>query len=45
VAEDAGVRNQSWWTARPVEWYARNLERLLAPLELEPGPSSLPVRS
>jgi phytoene dehydrogenase-like protein len=35
IAQDAGVRAQSWWTARPCEWYARNLDRLLAPLELE----------
>jgi hypothetical protein len=34
VAEDAGIRNQTWWKARPFEWYASNLERLLAPLEL-----------
>ena len=30
VAEDAGVRQQSWWSARPCEWYLRNLDRLLA---------------
>jgi phytoene dehydrogenase-like protein len=32
VAQDAGVRNQSWWKARPCEWYIHNLPRLLAPL-------------
>jgi phytoene dehydrogenase-like protein len=35
VAEDAGVRNQRWWKARPVQWYLRNLDLLLAPLEIE----------
>ena len=35
VAEDAGVRSQPWWRARPCEWYLGNLERLLAPVELE----------
>jgi len=35
VAQDAGIRNQTWWNARPFEWYASNLERLLAPLELQ----------
>lgn len=25
VAEDLGVRNQSWWSHRPVEWLLRNL--------------------
>jgi phytoene dehydrogenase-like protein len=35
VAEDAGVRHRRWWKARPVEWYVRNLDRLLAPLEIE----------
>jgi phytoene dehydrogenase-like protein len=30
VAEDAGVRGQSWWSSRPCEWYLRNLDRLLA---------------
>jgi phytoene dehydrogenase-like protein len=34
VAEDLGVRNQSWWTARPVAWFLQNIERLLEPLEL-----------
>jgi phytoene dehydrogenase-like protein len=34
VAEDAGVRHQSWWTARPVAWFLENIERLLEPLEL-----------
>jgi phytoene dehydrogenase-like protein len=29
VAADAGVRHQPWWTARPFEWYSRNLDRLL----------------
>jgi phytoene dehydrogenase-like protein len=36
VAEDAGVRRQPWWRARPCEWYLNNLDRLLAPLEYEP---------
>jgi phytoene dehydrogenase-like protein len=35
VAEDAGVRNQTWWKARPVQWYVRNLDHLLAPLEID----------
>jgi phytoene dehydrogenase-like protein len=35
VAEDAGVREQAWWKARPVEWYLDNIDRLLEPLELE----------
>jgi phytoene dehydrogenase-like protein len=35
VAQDAGVRNQRWWKARPVQWYVRNLDRLLAPLEID----------
>jgi phytoene dehydrogenase-like protein len=35
VAQDAGVREQAWWKARPVEWYLDNLDRLLEPLELE----------
>jgi hypothetical protein len=30
VAADVGVRDQPWWTARPFEWYASNLDRLLA---------------
>ena len=37
VAEDAGVRQQRWWKARPVEWYVQNLDRLMAPLELDRG--------
>jgi phytoene dehydrogenase-like protein len=36
IAEDAGVGDQSWWRARPCEWYLRNLDRLMEPLELEP---------
>jgi phytoene dehydrogenase-like protein len=36
VAEDAGVRQQSWWSSRPCEWYLRNLDDLLAPLQHEP---------
>jgi phytoene dehydrogenase-like protein len=32
IAEDAGVREQQWWSARPCEWYLRNLDRLLTPL-------------
>jgi phytoene dehydrogenase-like protein len=35
IADDAGVRGQSWWGARPCEWYLRNLDRLMEPLELE----------
>jgi hypothetical protein len=35
IAEDAGVRSQSWWRARPCEWYLDNLDHLLEPLELE----------
>jgi hypothetical protein len=35
VAEDAGVRHQRWWKAKPVEWYIQNLDRLTAPLELD----------
>jgi hypothetical protein len=35
IAGDAGVRDQSWWRARPCEWYTRNLDRLLAPLEID----------
>jgi phytoene dehydrogenase-like protein len=35
IAEDAGVRDRSWWRARPCEWYLRNLDRLMEPLELE----------
>lgn len=35
VAEDLGLRSQQWWTARPVAWFLRNIERLLQPLELE----------
>jgi hypothetical protein len=34
IAEQAGVRDQPWWMARPYEWHAQNLDRLLAPLEL-----------
>ena len=33
IAEDAGVRQQSWWSSRPCEWYLRNLDRLLTPLQ------------
>jgi len=29
VAEDMGVRDQSWWTGRPGEWFLANMERLL----------------
>jgi phytoene dehydrogenase-like protein len=29
IADDAGVREQSWWKARPCEWYLRNLDRLI----------------
>jgi phytoene dehydrogenase-like protein len=34
IAQDAGVRDQPWWRARPCEWYLGNLDRLLAPIEL-----------
>lgn len=34
VAEDLGVRNQPWWTARPVAWFLQNIERVLQPLEM-----------
>jgi phytoene dehydrogenase-like protein len=34
VAEDLGVRNQPWWTARPVAWFLDNIGQLLEPLEL-----------
>lgn len=37
IAEDAGVRGQPWWRARPCEWYLGNLDRLLAPIEYERG--------
>ena len=37
VAEDAGVRDQKWWSARPCEWYLRNLDELLTPLPHEPA--------
>lgn len=30
VAEDLGVRKQSWWSHRPVEWLLRNLPNLIA---------------
>src|SRR5262245_52263623 len=36
VAEDLGVRNQSWWTHRPVAWFLRNIGRLLEPLSQTP---------
>jgi len=29
VAEDLGIRKQSWWTHRPAEWFRKNLKRLL----------------
>jgi phytoene dehydrogenase-like protein len=32
IAEDAGVRDQPWWNARPCEWYLKNLDRLLTPV-------------
>jgi phytoene dehydrogenase-like protein len=35
IAEDAGVREQPWWRARPCEWYLENLGRLMEPLALE----------
>ncbi len=44
VAEDLGVRNQSWWVHRPVAWFLENIGRLLEPLELEP-PEREPVRA
>jgi phytoene dehydrogenase-like protein len=34
VAEDLGVRNQPWWSARPVAWFLDNIAELLEPLEL-----------
>lgn len=34
VAEDLGVRNQTWWTARPVAWFLQNIGRLLEPVEM-----------
>ena len=34
VAEDLGVRHQSWWTHRPVAWFLENIERLLEPLTI-----------
>jgi phytoene dehydrogenase-like protein len=37
IAEDAGVRGQPWWRARPCEWYLGNLDRLLAPIDFERG--------
>jgi phytoene dehydrogenase-like protein len=37
VADDAGVRSQPWWRARPCEWYLENLDLLLAPLAYERG--------
>jgi len=33
IAQDAGVRDQPWWRARPCAWYLNNLDRLLAPLD------------
>ena len=36
VAEDTGVRDQTWWRARPTVWFSANLGRLLEPLELRP---------
>ena len=35
IAQDAGVRRQAWWRARPCEWYVRNLDRMLAPLGID----------
>jgi phytoene dehydrogenase-like protein len=35
IAGDAGVRDHGWWSARPCEWYMRNLDRLLAPLQID----------
>jgi len=29
VAEDMGIRDQSWWKARPGEWFAKNTKRLM----------------
>jgi hypothetical protein len=37
VAEDLGVRHQSWWTHRPVAWFLENIERLLEPLSIAAG--------
>jgi hypothetical protein len=35
VAEDAGVRDQTWWNSKPYEWYSQNLDRLLTPLGID----------
>lgn len=37
VAEDVGVRNQAWWTHRPVAWFLSNIGRLLEPLQAVPA--------
>lgn len=29
VAEDLGIRDQSWWSHRPVQWLAANLPKLV----------------
>ncbi len=29
VAEDMGIRKQLWWTHRPMEWFRKNISRLL----------------
>jgi phytoene dehydrogenase-like protein len=36
VAEDLGIRNQVWWTHRPVAWFLSNIGRLLEPLQTVP---------
>jgi phytoene dehydrogenase-like protein len=37
VAEDLGVRNQPWWTHRPVAWFLSNIGRLLEPIQQVPA--------
>lgn len=43
VAEDAGIRKQTWWSARPCKWYEENLDDLLAPLEIERARALAPM--
>jgi phytoene dehydrogenase-like protein len=35
VAQDAGVRDRSWWAARPTKWFTDNFSRLVAPINDE----------
>jgi phytoene dehydrogenase-like protein len=35
VAEDLGIRNQQWWSHRPVAWFLEHIEDLLEPLRPE----------